>query len=308
MSKTLSKSDSISKSRSNPNINYNKIYEKLQCEYIQNLQIEQKEILNYYMSDGYININDFLKFNKMTYPNKMIINTKYQSCTLKGIVKSNLKESYIKEWYEEDYDKKIEKFTKRNLKKIEKEIIYCILLNPSQVDYFINIYNLFIKQTKFTTTDTDHVLSNIINSSDKNTAIYKEHKKIYKNSINIIDNTILKSPKTEEDTYVYKGVIKDFQFFQKGYVSTSLKKKVAVHFAKNKKGYLLKIKIPKKSHVLYLYCKDKTEREILLPRNSYFKIDSKYKNKTYNIIQINCTLMTYLKPSSQRKRSSKKES
>ena len=103
-----------------------------------------------------------------------------------------------------------------------------------------------------------------------------------------IDKAIKNSPKTTKDIFVYRGVdLDNYSFFDKSFISTSYKKITPIEFMtmnkNNKNPGLLKIKVPKNSNILNLYCIYDFQHEVLLPRNSYFTIDKKTKRKKGNL-------------------------
>ncbi|MEK6263267.1 MAG: ADP-ribosyltransferase, partial [Clostridium sp.] len=111
----------------------------------------------------------------------------------------------------------------------------------------------------------------------------KEESQIVVKVIKDIDEIFTNSPKTTKDLVVYKGIYlhKFPKLIEKSFISTSLQRNTAMEFTADKRFgtnikdnvALLKIRVPRNSSALNLYCLDNHECEILLPRNGNFKID-----------------------------------
>lgn len=99
-------------------------------------------------------------------------------------------------------------------------------------------------------------------------------------SIQLIDSVFVNTPPLQRNVVVYRGIkssyIIDADFVEKSYTSTTVDLSVASEFNNNVKCCIFKILIPRGARVVPLVtCSDNaSELEILLPRNSQFKIES----------------------------------
>lgn len=99
-------------------------------------------------------------------------------------------------------------------------------------------------------------------------------------SIQLIDAIFKDVPPIQHNVVVYRGIkssyIIDADFVEKSYTSTTVDLSVASEFNNNTKCCIFKIHIPKGKHVIPLVtCSDNaSELEVLLPRNSHFKVES----------------------------------
>lgn len=96
--------------------------------------------------------------------------------------------------------------------------------------------------------------------------------------INILDRLFKRVPPLQKNIIVYRGVMFEdnvpFDFTDKGYVSTSVNKKIASEMRDKAPCCTFKINIPSGSHVLpIMHCSEfNDEMEVLLSRNSEFKL------------------------------------
>jgi hypothetical protein len=110
--------------------------------------------------------------------------------------------------------------------------------------------------------------------------------------INLIDQAFRNVPPLDNSLVVYRGINLDYKinqdFIDKGYVSTSANKKKSLAFNTHKKNKccFFEIYLPKGSHILPIgsISQYKIEMEILLSRNSLFKIVKQDFTPTGNTI------------------------
>lgn len=107
-------------------------------------------------------------------------------------------------------------------------------------------------------------------------------------SIKLIDKAFENSPPLAQDVVVYRGIRSSYQiegeFVEKAFTSTSVNLSIALEFNNNSKCCIFKINVPKGKKVLPLVnCSENaSELEVLLPKNSSFKITSVVHDKETN--------------------------
>lgn len=100
------------------------------------------------------------------------------------------------------------------------------------------------------------------------------------NSVKLIDNAFKNAPPLTQDVTTFRGIRSSYQiesdFIEKAYTSSSVDLSVAMEFNNKSKCCIFKILVPKGTRVLPLVdCSDNaSELEVLLPKNSKFKITS----------------------------------
>jgi len=98
------------------------------------------------------------------------------------------------------------------------------------------------------------------------------------NSVKLIDQAFKNAPPLTQDVITFRGIRSSYQiegdFTEKAYTSSTVDLSVALEFNNNNKCCIFKIHISKGTRVLPLVdCSDNaSELEVLLPRNSKFKI------------------------------------
>lgn len=107
-------------------------------------------------------------------------------------------------------------------------------------------------------------------------------------SIKLIDKAFENSPPLTQDVVVYRGIRSSYQiegeFVEKAFTSTSVNLSIALEFNNNSKCCIFKINVPKGKKVLPLVnCSENaSELEVLLPKNSTFKIKTVVHDKDIN--------------------------
>ncbi len=107
-------------------------------------------------------------------------------------------------------------------------------------------------------------------------------------SIKLIDKAFENSPPLTQDVVVYRGIRSSYQiegeFVEKAFTSTSVNLSIALEFNNNSKCCIFKINVPKGKKVLPLVnCSENaSELEVLLPKNSSFKIKTVVHDKETN--------------------------
>lgn len=159
-----------------------------------------------------------------------------------------------------------------------------------------NIYKQFFnKQLHFISTlknkelqvIKDYTYENYINVNKYlRHSVNSSHDTEMDNIVKVLDDVFKKVPPTNEDVIVYRGVKFETQvptdFIDRGYVSTSTDKRIALNIS-DYECCVFKIIIPSGSHVLpIINCTYyPNELEVLLPLNSEFGIVGRKDNKVY---------------------------
>lgn len=104
-----------------------------------------------------------------------------------------------------------------------------------------------------------------------------------------IDSAFAHAPPLTNDIIVYRGIRSSFNihhdFTEKAYTSTSDELDIAIDFNGRRKCCVFRIHVPKGQKILPLITcsENKSEAEILLPRNSHFKFVSLFHDIVHNI-------------------------
>jgi hypothetical protein len=161
----------------------------------------------------------------------------------------------------------------------------------TQIQYVDNLSTNMQKALEYYTSDGYNYINEYLRDG-----VQTFSKKVYP-MIQQIDSAFEHVPALTSDITVYRGIRSSFNirhdFIEKAYTSTTTEILIAIDFNAKRKCCVFKINVPKGKKILpLLTCSEnKSETEILLPRNSKFKFTSLFHDAVHNVNLIELQLL-----------------